>query len=805
MSKRSIHVFFILIVGLMFVFGESIYVCAQETKSDEFTLEEITVTAQKRVENQQRVPIAMEVISGSQLAETGKNDVSEILSNISNAVINMTDEGMRVTVRGVNEAGGSFNNMRVQTPTVAINFDGAYNTEDSAGANLFDVERVEVLYGPQSTMYGSNSPGGIVNIITASPKLDKYSASGSIEYAKYDLLNANVALNAPIVSEKLGMRLTSNYSKHGSWVESNSNKTKSTNVRLKTLYQSNEDLSIGLTGSWGKASSGGMMGGSVAAFVDQGNIPGGGTAWDYVSEGGSAPPPPPGGGGGAPGNPNGNDRITKAISSEITWNTPFATISIIPSYSKSDASDTSLIEDQPVTVNGNSIEVDTYRHSENWTKQKNADIRLTSPTDFTFKWILGATYYNSRRENNDTWFEYPEYNQIGYAWQKTKGIYGNITYPITDTFRGTAGYRYSWDEMYNNDGHPKPGTTGITGMDYSAPDYKIGIEYDLAQNTMLFANYATSYRVQGMAEQHTVNPATQSLWRPIPPEKLKAYTIGSKSRFLENRLQVNASAYYYDYNNREFPVAGDWGRITSGSTVEADYCGKNKNGVAVAGAEGLCPDFDFDGVLDTTAMAAGGGPEDPRSKQVGKYEAYGIDVSTNWMISAEDRLDVSLSYMHTKWKDATVHMLWWWIWTDETGKLVEGANFNGMKNTYSPTWAGTLSYEHNFLVGNWGTLTPHVDIQFKTEYKLNLSSDAQVAGDPSLGPTMVGWNRQEAYYLVDGNINFAHSSGKWTLNGYIKNATNYAVKTTLAGGGPVGNKIGLNDPRTYGAVLSVKF
>jgi iron complex outermembrane recepter protein len=805
MSERLLQAFIALIVGLMVVFGDAFFLYAQESKLDEFTLEEITVTAQKRAESSQKVAIAMEVLSGEQLAETGQNDVSEILKNISNAVINRTDEGMRVTVRGVNEAGGSFNNMRVQTPTVAINFDGAYNTEDSAGQNLFDVERVEVLYGPQSTMYGSNSPGGIVNIITASPKLNKYSASGSVEYAKYDLLNANVTLNAPIISDQLAMRLTGQTSKHGSWVESNPNETKSKNVRLKTLYQPNQDLSIGLTGSYGKASSGGMMGGSVAAFVDQDKIPGGGTAWDYVSDTGGAAPPPPGGGAPA-GNPNAADRITKGLSSEITWNTAFASISIVPSYSKSESQDTSNVTDVTVNVGGVSYTVDTVRHSENWTKQKNADIRLTSPADFPIKWILGGTYYNSRRENNDIWSEYPDLNQSGYAWQKTKGIYGNITYPFTDTFRGTVGYRYSWDEMYNNDGRPKPGTTGITGMNYSAPDYKIGMEYDLAQNTMLFANYATSYRVQGMAEQHTVNPAAQNNWRAIPPEKLKAYTIGLKSRFLENKLQVNPSFYYYDYQNREFPVAGDWGRITSGSTVEADYCGKDKNGNAVPGATvNDCPDFDFDGELDYGPMAAGGGPEDPRSKQVGQYEAYGLDVSTNWMITAEDRLDVSLSYMHTKWKDATVHMLWWWIWTDETGKLVEGANFNGMRNTYSPTWAGTIGYEHNFMIGNQGTLTPHVDLQFKSEYKLSLTSDAQVAADPTLGPSMVGWNKQEPYYLVDGNINFVHSSGIWTLNAYVKNATNYAVKTTLAGGGPVGNKIGLNDPRTYGAVFTIKY
>jgi iron complex outermembrane recepter protein len=808
MRKRLIHLLALTAV-LMLIFGDAAFLCAQETKAEEFTLEEITVTAQKRAENQQKVPIAMEVISGAQMAENGQNNVNEILKSVSNAVINMKDEGMRVTLRGINESGGSMNNMRVQTPTVAINFDGAYNTEDSAGQNLFDVERVEVLYGPQSTMYGSNSPGGIVNVVTASPKLDKYSASGSVEYGSFDLLNGNVALNAPIVSDKLGMRLAGNYSKHGSWVKSTSNATKNKNVRLKTLYQPTDDLSVSLTGSYGKASSGGMMGGSVGKFVDQDNIPGGGTAWDYVTSGGGGAPPPPPGGGLAGGNPNTGFRTNKGLSSEIAWSTPYASISIIPSYNRSDASDTSYLEDQQIGTEY----VSTWRHSDNWTKQKNADVRLTSPADSSIKWILGGTYYNSRRENNDTFYDYPSSNASTYEWEKTKGIYGNVTYPFTDKFRGTAGYRYSWDSMSNFDGHPKTGTTGITGMDYSAPDYKVGMEYDLAQNTMLFASYATSYRVQAMAAQHTVVPEAQSMWRAIPPEKLKAYTVGTKSRLMENKLQVNTSAFYYDYRNREFPVAGDWSRINSTpdapkSMVEADYCA-DANGNIGQGRV-LCPDFNFNGIAGDTLGQGDpstnpSSPEDPRGKQVGKFESYGLDVSTNWKISAEDRLDVSLSYMHTKWKDATVHFLWWWIWKDSTGKLYEGTKFDGMRNTYSPTWAGTVSYEHNFMVGDLGTLTPHVDIQFKSPYKLTLTSDAQYAADPTVGPALVGWNRQEAYYTMDANINFAHASGNWNVNAYVKNATNYAVKTTTTGGGPVGDNLGLNDPRTYGAVLSVKF
>jgi iron complex outermembrane recepter protein len=172
MSKRSFHVILATTVGLMFVFGDAFILCAQEAKSDEFTLEEITVTAQKRAENQQKVAIPMDVISGEQLAEMGKTNVDDILGGISNVLINKSSDGMRVSVRGLTETDIPFMDLHATTPQVAINVDGAYNSSNRSGTNLFDVERVEVLYGPQSTMYASNSPGGIVNVVTAAPKTD---------------------------------------------------------------------------------------------------------------------------------------------------------------------------------------------------------------------------------------------------------------------------------------------------------------------------------------------------------------------------------------------------------------------------------------------------------------------------------------------------------------------------------------------------------------------------------------------------------------------------------------------------------
>ena len=783
MKKRFLFVS--LCVGFIFLLCDMSVILAQETATDEFTLEEITVTAQKREENQQKVPIQMEVISGETLAETGMDNVDEILKSVSSAMINMAPDGMRVTVRGIAEEDSVWHDMRVSTPTVAINIDGAYNSGSSAGMNMFDIERVEVLSGPQSTLYGSNSPGGIVNVVTAAPKTDRYSAIASAEIGSYSLRNYQVSFNAPVYREMIAMRLAAQKSKRGSWVNGGDTAQNTTTARLKTLFQPSDIFSTTLTVNWSKRASGGMMGGNVDLFDYQdGHYYDDGSKvtnpWTATeSGGGMAPPPmsfsgagslvatqgpPPDGGGG--GGAMGADQITKGISAEISWDTGIGTLSIVPSYSKSESEDTSEFE----TNDG----YDTTRTSINHTIQKNAEVRMASPVDSPFSWIVGGTYYKSDRENStDDWI-FDDNDSLQNTKQENKGLYANITYPFTDKFRGTAGYRRSWDEASNVEVPAKVGN-GITGQEYSNPDYKVGIEYDLADNSMLYASYATSYRVNGMA----ISQATEEGDRTVPPEKLKAYTIGAKNRFLGNKLQVNASAYYYDYSNKSFSVS-EQGRFGGETPNETDWAYYDEDGVYHAGT-----DLNNDGDETDTALT-GMDVSDPWIQQFGGFRSIGADVSTNWMITSRDRLDLSVSYLNAKWTDMKIHFYWSWIWSDE------GRDFSGMKNTFSPTWSTTLGYEHNFALWTFGSLVPHVDIQFKTGYDLSYTQD------------MYPYNYQEAYYLVNGNVTYTHSSGKWTLNGYVKNATNYAVKTfwqNMSGS----YSLGLNDPRTYGTNLTIRF
>jgi iron complex outermembrane recepter protein len=773
--KKGPNKFFIaLITGLMFVFGEAVFLYAQESNSDEFTLEEITVTAQKRVENQQKVPIAMDVISGQTLTESGEDNISDILANQSNAIINMSSSGMKVSLRGLTETEESQWNQRMGTPTVSINVDGALNNGDSAGQNLYDLERVEVLYGPQSTLYGSNSPGGIVNIVTASPKTDRYSASGSVEYGSYKKRTYQGTVNAPIINDKLAMRLALQKSLQGSWTDGGDNSSKTTSARLKTLYQVTDSMSATVTGTWSSSSNGGQRGGGVKPFDYQDGHYADGTLvtnpWteesDDTATGGMQMS--------QQANPFGGKQYSKGLSGEYSWDTVYGGISLVPSYSKNHSKQTSSDATfSQMTATGPVSAEDLTETTINETTQKNLELRVTNPKNLFFTYIVGATYYKSQRNNIIDYLVPDSYNydQTQSTKEINKGIYANITYPVTDKFKVTVGYRQSWDDSSAG----QSGSQASNGsQSYNKPDVKYGLEYDYSDNLMLFANYSTSYRTS-MAANIARGASTV---RQVPAERLYSYTFGAKSRLFDNKVQVNASGFYYDYRNKNFTIESD-GRFEIGergaytSISESDY--------------GY--DFNLDG--DTTDTLTSGMYEDPYKTQYASTKNYGVDLSATWIIGSSDRINSSLSYLNAKWNKATVNYLWSKMFDSE------GLSLDGKQYTYSPTWSGSLSYQHIFLVGEFGTLTPQLDAQFKSSYRLSYLSDEYWVSQGYSDKMCY----QEKYYLLNGSVSYGHSNGNWNLNLYVKNIMNYAVKTYLNDD----ESLGLNDPRTYGAVLSVKF
>jgi iron complex outermembrane recepter protein len=765
MNKRLFLVFITLIIGFIFALSDVSALFAQETADDEFTLEEITVTAQKRTENQQKVPIAMETISADSIKEKGMNDLDEILNNVSNVIINKAQDGLRVTIRGLSDSGSAQHGMAVTMPTVAVNIDGVYSARKDTGAGLYDVDRVEVLYGPQSTMYASNSPGGIVNVVSANPKLDKYEFSGLLEYGNYNLLHTEGSMNAPL-SEKLALRAAFTTSTRDGYLTNGGDNEDSKSARVRFLYQPLDTLSFVITGEDSKYST--QRSGGVASFYN-GYYQTGEKVENYWYSADVLPAP------------------TTSDSGQVTvrmdWDMGFASLTVLPSYiDRSGHMEERMAMGADVTINkGDTSAV-----------EKNVELRMASSTDFTlFKWIAGFNYYDATNAQSSLAYNEDGTPKTSILWatgeevqefrdmksiETAKAAFANVTYPITDALRATGGYRYSWDtvDMQNNETRGIRGGAGTGSLEliyedfqdvYSAPDYKLGLEYDLGSNSMLYADYSTSYRVQAMGGG---GPGTGGS-ADKEPEKLKAYSVGAKNRFMDNKLQVNASAYYYDYTGFS---AGD---------MQTGFFGDPN---------------------DPNTWNNAYTQNDPNSSQTGDGRMYGFDLQTNLVMSANDLLNLSVSYLKSEWTDLTFDYYYDYLivgvmpgepWGAENIVPADTVSYNGKPMTMSPPWSVTGSYSHNFNLPNGSYIKAQIDERYKAAYRLSWKD-----GD-------YPWNYQEACHLTDLTAIYTNSDGNWTLTGYVKNLENYAEKRMYMTPGGGQGITTLGSPRTYGGVLSVKF
>lgn len=769
----------------MFVFGDAFILCAQESTSDEFTLEEITVTAAKRAENQQKVAIAMDVISSDEIKELGKNNIDEILSGVSNTIIEKSRDGYRIAIRGITDSSQPFHGMSTAQPAVAVNTDGVYSNRKDTVAGLFDVDRVEVLYGPQSTMYSSNSPGGIVNVVTAQPKLSTFSASGVFELGNYNLQHFEGALNAPL-GDKIALRASLFSLKRDSYVSNSSDKENTKSARLRALFQPNDKLSLTLTGEYSKDKSAGFSGVKAFAYQDDKYYPPDrdGIITELTN---------PWTGIRAETHPS-NEQPTRRVTGQINWDTGIGSLSMVPSYS---------------TRNGNAIEVfpslpgsaveEMYYYTKQIARERAMETRMTSPSDFFMKWMLGFNWYHGmdsqRRDSADyVTTGVGEWSNRGMT-QKSYAVYGNITYPVIDVFRLTAGYRKSWDRTIQHDqgmngappGSGLPPNTLIyqdTYTRYSTggrPDYKFGFEYDLGTNSMFYGDYSTSFRVNAMpggAGGPPMNVAPD--YEPQEgsgstttddPEILKAYTIGAKNRFFDNRLQLNLAAFYYDYKNY--------------------MAGNNMRMVWV---------YDLDDPVnypDNTIGTADRNEQymEPYANSAGDGRMIGVDMTSTMLITQNDMVNLSVSYLNSKW--ANLKMVYYY---DETLELVNGevvtvtdpgADYTGKPMMSSPPWTVNLSYDHSFNLPNGGVLRTTIAEKFRSSFRLSWADE-----DYPL-------NFQEGYRMTDFQAVYSSPGGRWSLSGFVKNIENYAEKRMYMTG--MSEILTIGNPRTFGGVLSVKF
>lgn len=720
---KKIYWLLFLAFVLGFALGDVQPVFAQE---EDFTLEEITVTAQKREENQQKVGIPMEVISGDLLKELGRNDVDSILSELSNVVIQRTAEGLRVGMRGVSIATpAGYGEGAVNVPaTVGVNLDGVYTGKRPTGTGLYDIDRVEVLFGPQSTMYAQNSPGGVINIEFNRPKLDSYELSGTMEYGNYDLFHGEGVVNAP-VTETVALRGAFSFQVHDGYIDNGGDDEDSKSGRIRALWQPNEKFSFLLTGEYQTSTGRGMT--SVNPFKNQSDVD---DPWhsDAVLTG------------------TPKQEAQKKFWAFVEYDFGFAQLSLIPTTSD-DTYYRTTTSRQP---NGSF----TDDVADGWGYEDGVEVRMVSSGDSKIVWVASFNWYDAENYRKvESYYENGAYTRSDFRQKiEQQAILGQVNYPVTDRFRVIGGLRYSDDRAISS---RTPivggGLSTLSDMQRKKPSYKAGIEYDLNDSSMLYANYTTGYRVNAESMDKNGNP--------FPPEKITSYTIGAKNRFFANRLQLNASAFYYDYLN-------------------ANHSNRNVAYVTCDTRESI-PDWSTPGGCFTT---------DQGGRTPGDYRIYGADIQTNWLITSQDRLNVSLSYL-----DAWIYnMKCDYEFTDQP--YSDNWDFSGREPIQSPKLTVSLDYSHNFLLANGATITAKIDTRYQSKYLTDWLEQRGTLDQSG------GWIVQEAHHIDNAALFYTHPDGKWSFTGYMKNIMNYAVKRW-------GDRreLTINEPRTYGVVLSVKY
>jgi len=501
------------------------------TAADQSGLEEVIVTAEKRESSEQKTPIAMTVFSSETLASNGVGDLQDLTALAPNVSFSRAGTSSIVTIRGVS----SRDTTEIGDPAVAVSVDGFYFQRAIGLADsTFDLERVEVLRGPQGTLYGRNATGGAINFITAKPTKD-FEASTAVSYGNYNAVTSEGALNLP-VSDRVQIRASFYTRSHNGYRDNaparDGDDADAKAARLHLMVEPTDTLTALLTAEFAKLGGiGPAVYGTPLQFDSNGIViharsplPADPTEWPL-------------------GNPTGYmDSTSKTLRWKLDYDAGIANITYRGGFRRLDfhgLTDLDGVADEAYYFQANE-QPRTWNH----------ELRASSNSDQRLTWQVGVFYF---QETNNllTYFQnfqvpQPPANLYIFSYPNinatSKAGFGQTSFTLMDTVKVEAGVRYTKDYK-RRIGFLNYGS-GILDEDASAESSKTtyhgGIDWQATPRSLLYAKVDTGYKAGGFTDT-----------APYAPESITAYEVGSKSRFFGNTLQLNTSVYFYDYTNQQ--------------------------------------------------------------------------------------------------------------------------------------------------------------------------------------------------------------------------------------------------------------
>jgi iron complex outermembrane receptor protein len=525
---------------------------AAETNEAGPAVEDIVVTAQRRSERLQDVPMAITALSSQQLEASGIKDLENIGGRTPGVYFkNLNVAQPQIYIRGIGTV--QFDNSS-EAP-VGLFVDEVYIARHSAGlASLYDIDRIEVLRGPQGTLYGRNTIGGAINVITRDPTRD---VSGEVEaeFGSYGAFRTRAAVGGPL-SETLSARVAFATNDRKGWTRNTvtgkrSNDENNVAGRLKLLFEPSDGFRLKLSANYAR-DRGGAFEQEIKGTQNLGIAP------SQVEL--------------TPDAPYVSQSNVDGYQNRRVWGT-----SIRAEADLSDSVSLTAITGYQDHVFDGLRDLDVGPIPLIRTKEDEAgdqfsqELRLASTGDTSLKWLVGAYYFTEDSVRTEQWtiggvFPTPPFSLFAgdYFWTYDGGItsyaaFGQMSYEFGDRFEVIAGLRYSRDRksgaylVSSNAALAVPSfvnpTTGFAASvsdKWNSLDPAITLNFKPSETSLIYASYKTGFKSGGF--QHRPSTALVAV-TPFAPEDMKAWEFGAKTEWLDRRLVLNLSSFLYDYKD----------------------------------------------------------------------------------------------------------------------------------------------------------------------------------------------------------------------------------------------------------------
>lgn len=500
-------------------------------------LEDIVVTAQRRSQNLQDVPVTVTAITGSALTNMGAVSTRDLSTVVPGLVFNKTLGSGTPFLRGVGQGSGAAG----IEPTVAFYFDGVYIP--TAGANILgltNIAQVSVLKGPQGTLFGRNATGGVIQVTTLDPGRDP-EFKADFGWGNYETLQVHAYGATPLSDNVRTAFSLSSLNQADGWgrnvfLDKEIFTRNEFAVQNKTIFELGDRTD--LTSNVLYTRNRGYVGTTYA--IAPGSLGSDGKT-RYINEYDVA---------------TGIDtelNVEQVLGSltlehDLGW-ARFRVMGSIQDYN-----DHFNLDQNGIPLGSGGALIFAER---DYSRTYTSEALLQSPTGQDLNWTLGLYYFNDRTRAAYTLFRdtTPVYVQDATQYAKSYAIFAQVSKTILPRTQLTLGARYTIDKKRMTGVQNTPSGALITTFDavaaangfptdktWKRPTFRVSLDHHLTRDTMLFASYNRGFK-SGVFNLVTLNN------RPADPEKLDAFEVGAKTALFDRRLRLNVSGFYYNYSD----------------------------------------------------------------------------------------------------------------------------------------------------------------------------------------------------------------------------------------------------------------